>query len=463
MKLPVPPRLSSASGAAEMVELYSMAISRDVEFNDYSTDSTITNVLSYMNATGVLSNLPDYSPVGSISANTLFRGKFVGDQVGPYISQLLYLNIPMGANTITQEYKVNDNITNAIGNTYTVEWGRNNIETIAIQNGQISSLPAGPTFGQQVPRYVHTGRALSEVVHNDPVYNFYQGAALILQGLGASSNPDFPTYTNQSSFLTNGGMASIQCAIGEASDLALKHAWFWKWQVYRKLRPETFGLWVDNVKNNRVPNLGNYDIDATLLNNPVLPAVVTQNALWGATFASSYTLSQCYKEGAPVHPSYPAGHATIAGVCSTLLKIYFDCEHPWSSLPGLNPANLNTRIVPSPITTSYVVAATGGTGLQDYSGSDASSMTIYGEINKLASNIALGRDWAGVHYRSDSMQGILLGEQVAITFMEDMMSTWVQNNPDCSTPAIKFRKFDNSICTLRPRICHKCKKSKCCC
>jgi hypothetical protein len=36
------------------------------------------------------------------------------------------------------------------------------------------------------------------------------------------------------------------------------------------------------------------------------------------------------------------------------------------------------------------------------------ALTVGNELNKLASNIALGRDAAGVHYRSDGVQGIRL-------------------------------------------------------
>ncbi len=31
-----------------------------------------------------------------------------------------------------------------------------------------------------------------------------------------------------------------------------------------------------------------------------------------------------FKEGAPAHPSYALGHATVAGACVTVLKAWFD-------------------------------------------------------------------------------------------------------------------------------------------
>jgi len=35
----------------------------------------------------------------------------------------------------------------------------------------------------------------------------------------------------------------------------------------------------------------------------------------------------------------------------------------------------------------------------------------------------MGRNFAGIHYRSDAVAGIRLGEEVAITVMEDLVNT----------------------------------------
>ena len=42
------------------------------------------------------------------------------------------------------------------------------------------------------------------------------------------------------------------------------------------------------------------------------------------------------------------------------------------------------------------------------------ALTVGGELNKLASNIALGRDTAGVHWRSDGIEGLKVGGAVAM-------------------------------------------------
>ena len=59
-----------------------------------------------------------------------------------------------------------------------------------------------------------------------------------------------------------------------------------------------------------------------------------------------------------------------------------------------------------------------GTELVPYTGGD--TLTVGGELNKLAANISIGRDFAGVHWRSDSIEGMLLGEEVAINVLRDL-------------------------------------------
>ena len=66
--------------------------------------------------------------------------------------------------------------------------------------------------------------------------------------------------------------------------------------------------------------------------------------------------------------------------------------------------------------TNNVVASDDGLNLLPY---NTSALTVGGEINKLAGNIALGRDYAGVHYRQDAIQGILLGEKVALNLLSE--------------------------------------------
>ena len=58
-----------------------------------------------------------------------------------------------------------------------------------------------------------------------------------------------------------------------------------------------------------------------------------------------------------------------------------------------------------------------GLGLQPYVGP---SLTVGGEFDKLAFNIGMARVMAGIHWRSDVVEGNRLGEAVSIGIMEDM-------------------------------------------
>ncbi len=99
-------------------------------------------------------------------------------------------------------------------------------------------------------------------------------------------------------------------------------------------------------------------------------------------------LPLAFPEGSPTHPAYPAGHASIAGACVTVLKAFFNPDF----------------VIPSP-----VQANADGTALEAIS----TELTLGNELDKLGANISIGRDTAGVHYRTDGIEGLLLGEQVA--------------------------------------------------
>ena len=95
-------------------------------------------------------------------------------------------------------------------------------------------------------------------------------------------------------------------------------------------------------------------------------------------------------------------------------------------------------VMPSP-----VVASNDGLSLLPYTGADAGQMTVGSELNKLAHNVALGRDIAGVHWRSDAEQSLLLGEQVAISILADQRHTF--NEP---FNGFTFTKFDGTTITV---------------
>ena len=96
-------------------------------------------------------------------------------------------------------------------------------------------------------------------------------------------------------------------------------------------------------------------------------------------------------------------------------------------------------VIPSPATLSD-----DGLSLVPYTGG---SLTVGGELNKLASNIALGRDAAGVHYRSDGVEGIKLGEAIAISILRDTVALYNEEFPGFS-----FTKYDGTPVTICPLV-----------
>ena len=65
-----------------------------------------------------------------------------------------------------------------------------------------------------------------------------------------------------------------------------------------------------------------------------------------------------------------------------------------------------------------------------------------GELNKLAANIAIGRNMAGVHYRTDYIESVKLGEMVAISILEDQKKTYFEKYS--LTLKAKFRFVDTN-------------------
>jgi hypothetical protein len=74
------------------------------------------------------------------------------------------------------------------------------------------------------------------------------------------------------------------------------------------------------------------------------------------------------------------------------------------------------------------------------------SPTVGDEINKLAFNIAMGRDWAGIHYRSDAIVGLQLGEDVGISVLQDLACTCTEDFKGFS-----FRRLSGSQIHITPR------------
>ncbi len=69
--------------------------------------------------------------------------------------------------------------------------------------------------------------------------------------------------------------------------------------------------------------------------------------------------------------------------------------------------------------------------------SDAERLTVGGELNKLASNVAMGRSMGGVHWRSDNTRSLRLGEEVAIEILRKRSAEYAER-----PLSFRFRSFD---------------------
>ena len=84
-----------------------------------------------------------------------------------------------------------------------------------------------------------------------------------------------------------------------------------------------------------------------------------------------------------------------------------------------------------------------GLSLIPYTDADRDSLDINGELVKLGANITFGHGiHAGIHFRSSSMQAMILGEQVALSVLQDRAGGY--NEPF----SISIKKFDGSIATI---------------
>jgi len=381
------PKFASAEAAGEIVELYWAALARDIPFEQYASSPLIAEAVADLN------RLSDYRGIKPVTAANIFRGIVPGAADGPFISQFFYTDVNFGANAIDMRVKIAEPDRN-----YMTNWN----EFVRIQNG---ANPSESEVSLPGLRYILNMRDLTHWVHVDVLFQAYFESMLYLQQINAPLKSDLPYSSESVYYGTQEGFATygapfFAATLSSASMNALQAAWYQKWFVHRRIRPEAFAGRVDRTKN----GVFNFPLHADVLNSSVLPKLFAKY--------SSYLLPMAFPEGSPMHPSYVAGHATVAGACTTILKAFFE-----ESTPFPNP----------------VVPSADGSSRVPYVGPP---LTVGGELNKIATNVAYGRNFAGVHWRSDAVESLKLGEQVAIAILRDIKSTAPE-----SFPGFRFKSF----------------------
>jgi hypothetical protein len=416
--IPPAPSVASAQTAAEEVEHYWAALLRDVNFSDYPTSSLAAQACADLNNLSYVRSQNSQFPYPVTPAN-LFRGQVVagdGPVQGPYLSQFLIQPCLYGPQPMTQQLQR----FNSVGQGG-ADFMTDPTEYQHIQNGGAPDfhLSFDPTY-----RFLRMGRDLGAYTRVDVLYQAYFTAFTILAGIGAPPNPGNPYIGSRTEkgFGTLGGPDAAG-TIAEMATRALKAAWFHKWIVNLRLRPEEYGALVQaRVTNQNPMPQAAAALHQDVLNSAVLPIIFS-------TYGS-YLLPQAFPEGSPTHPCYPTGHGTVGGACIAAIKFFYDGTR--TIRPLLQQAG-----------SDVLMPSEDGLSLVPYTGSDRDSLTINGELSKLAWNITQGHGiHAGIHFRSSSFWSLLLGEAVGISVLQDRGKSY--NEPF----TINIAKFDGTTATI---------------
>ncbi|HST62658.1 MAG TPA: hypothetical protein VLK84_28390, partial [Longimicrobium sp.] len=442
---PPAPRIDTPQNSGEMGELYWMALARDVHFADYGSSAIVQAAITSLNTE--FSDFRGPRENGAVTTQTVFRGIFPGETTGPYLSQFLLKgnsdprvgdNSGQGRRTFEGLITYGDlkidqrQLTVVPGMDYLTDFNT----WLDAQNGW--DFRGMDVLDDSQRRFIRNLRDLGERVHIDNVGDMFFNACLILlheppgnqiAGGGVigrdmefvwdQGNP-YLAYAKQAPFVTLGAPHALSL-VWEALIRALRAVWFQKWFVHRRLRPEEFGGRI----HNHLTNQRTYpQIDGEILDALTSGGLAPYFGDLGDAF-ETYLLPQAYAEGAPTHPAYGAGHATGAGACTTVLKALFN----------------ESSDIQAPM-----IANADGTALELYTGPGADVMTLGGELNKLAGNIAYGRNAAGVHWRSDADQSLLLGERIGIALLQEQ--SLLLNEPEF----YQVTKFDGTTIRIQDGV-----------
>jgi hypothetical protein len=429
-----PPTVGSNEYAVELAELYWASLLRDTPFTDF-VDGT-SNPLIKAAVNDLNHHVADYrGPVdagGRITPRLLFRGGlpkgkrtpadpayFQDEAAGPYVSQLCLLPTNLGTQPIDQMMQIY-----IAGQDFMIGLG----EWFKVQQG----LPTGRAVTvDPLRRFMRNGRAFATFTHQDELYQAYLVAYLVLKTIQTPANPGVPygAYKTQQPFGTFGG-PDIAGTLGAIAKAAIDAVWFQKWAVHLRHRPEAGGglvhLWKTGATP--LPQAAAFSAGFGSILKASLAASAARYSRPGVASDKDKTflLSQAFPEGSPPHPAYPTGHGAVAGACITALKFFFDADQRFAAFAQpMQPAEDGLSLVP-------------------YTGADIDDMTINGELHKLAHNISFGHGiHAGIHWRSDTDESILFGEQVAIAFLSDWIRTYAE-----PTTSLSITLMDGSTKTF---------------
>ena len=399
--------------------------------------------------------LQNYS---ELTPSTIFRGSTPGAFAGPYISQFMLVGanslagvddkrsdypglsaawglqdgfIPFGTQPIDQRSLTHKNCLD-----YMTDW----CSWLDVQNG---ASVGGIVQYEEMRRFITTPRDLATYVHFDALYQAYLNACLIMLSMGVPASKGFPEAPGgvRTGFATFGG-PHVLSLVTEVATRCLKAVRRQKFNYHRRCRPEAIGGRLTLAALNMAPKMGAAAeaFTRTLEEIPyeIRRAVIAHNAdqneaamvkmrglkcdcngripcAEDAFASSNLLLPMAFPEGSPMHPAYGAGHATVAGGCVTMLKAFFEMYED-------NHSGCERPLVTSKGTPIAYEPNDEGTALKKAKTKD--TLTIQGELDKLAANISIGRNMAGVHYYSDYYDSLRMGERVAVGMLLEQAPTY---------------------------------------
>lgn len=500
--MPPAPKLGSEELTAEMAEVYSQAILRDVPFTAFTQGANVDAIkpkkgISTEDVNTILqTSTSDVSKVNDLAKKlsklkwfshieldklsieekarnrkfiqtpgNAFRGITNGDKIGPYISQFLLVG-NKGRNGILEktmrvynettkkwdtkkpEFELNprDGLitygamsadqrvrTAAKGKNYMMDWN----EWLDVQNG--ANLTGFEEYdnNETKRRFIHTPRDLATYVHYDALYQAYLNACLILLANKVPFDAGIPyqqpdNIDHQQGFAHFGG-PHILSLVTEVATRALKAVRFQKFNIHRRCRPEVLAARIE-----KIDKLKSSAPELDIMFNDLKKSGILSSVKNFKDGGKNYLLPMAFCEGSPMHPAYGAGHATVAGACVTILKAFFDHSYHLKIVPkneitdelinNIKKLGFNQEIDASNL--AYV-STNNGDSLEIVPVLDdkckLTKLTVEGELNKLASNISIGRNWAGVHYFTDYYESLLMGEEIAIGILEEQKLMFNEN------------------------------------
>ncbi len=407
---------------------------------------------------------------GQFSRKNIFRGSAPGVKTGPYLSQFMvqgtrlvkdstdgpelysHASLDYGSQEIDQRVSF---FPQAVD--YMIHWNA----YLDVQNG--ADFGAANNRSHLPRRFIDTPRDLATYVRFDQLYQAYLNACFYMVGKsgdfklqqrtmkGGITGPGFPDGTSMNSrqgFATFGG-PHVLSLVTEVATRCLKAVRRQKFNYHRRARPERLGalLTLDagalsdtvaeesleqatrdtlcgirdrlapllalvnehnesrradtSIRNDRPPRKDGVDATERSHADPHLLNDMQQLDPDNWEQGKNFLLPMAFAEGSPMHPSYGAGHATVAGGCVTILKAFFHTVEADGTAAEW-PEGLPVLSVES-----------GGEKLRDISTTETESVTISGELNKLAANISIARNIAGVHYYTDYYESLRMGERVS--------------------------------------------------